>query len=414
MATATPSQSAIVQELYSRIDTLPPDKQLIVRELASRFGSAPAAKAPAALGKIEGMMSAEPEQAVSNAPDKGLIPYPVHRAIGNVIQGVEQMAEGTGQDIAGGASKVFRGGGTLAAPSLALPAMTSPVATVGGMAGAGIAATGASAALRGVDIPQGYKDAAEDAAGVAGGGLAGLTAEKLMPIVQAVMAHPAVRNAALELVPKGRAAAVLLKVVGDVIKANGATSPSVAATNPQTQDFFNRSQGSYRPPPTETLTPPANASPASIQSKIAESRAAQTSLPDTLPGNRSKQAIIETGIKTAAASQEGVGAGMTSQEFENRAWVADRAVQIAKKDGVFKDVTEFDSPEGQAKLQKIAGAEVSRNKAGNYKQFSPTTVEGIRARLFPEASGDPIKPASDKDVDYSEALQASIARLRKK
>lgn len=108
---------------------------------------------------------------------------------------------------------------------------------------------------------------------------------------------------------------------------------------------------------------------------------------------------------------------LSAPEFENRAGVADRTAIVAKKNDLFKTVAEFDSPEGQTELQKLAQQQgISRAKDGGYKKFSPATLEGIRARLFPEASADPIieKPSSDVDIDYSNLLKESIARLRKK
>lgn len=106
-----------------------------------------------------------------------------------VGQGVEQMA-GTGpgvkdpatgkykypgttaRDVAGGASKVIRGAGEIAAPMLLpLSAAAAPLATATSLATGYAASKGTGAALDAAGVPPEYSDLASDAAGIAGGGV---------------------------------------------------------------------------------------------------------------------------------------------------------------------------------------------------------------------------------------------------
>lgn len=181
---------------------------------------------PKALGDIQRMMKVDVGEALpkSNGPlsTDDLQPaqpiIPVQRALEVGSEpGLAPKAEA--------ASMLLRGAGQAISP-IAIPAglISAPAATVVGLAG-GTAAGGATkAALEDSDIPQGYKDLAEDAAGLAGGVAAGgATAkssdyieETIAPIVKAVLNHPKLKAAAMDVLPKGKEIRTLTSIVSDV------------------------------------------------------------------------------------------------------------------------------------------------------------------------------------------------------
>ena len=133
---------------------------------------------------------------------------------------------------------------------------------------------------------------------------------------------------------------------------------------------------------------------------------------DTLPGNRGKQWTIDRGIR-----EEGEGLGMSAPEAQNRESLVNRAVPILQKEGITAE--DFGTPEGLAKVQKIAKREgVSADKTGRYSLFSPKTLDALQTRFggatnLTEAS----KPASETPTepeDYSDLLMKSIQALKKK
>lgn len=104
-----------------------------------------------------------------------------------MAQGVDQMSNphpkpgntpGTSNppsaadQIAGGASKVIRGGMEAASPLLPVAAAAAPIATLAGLATGGAAGATAGAGLRAMGAPEGVADLGEDVAGIAAGGLA--------------------------------------------------------------------------------------------------------------------------------------------------------------------------------------------------------------------------------------------------
>lgn len=379
-----------------------------------------------------------------------------------LMQGVAAISEGTGPDIARGAHGILKAAGEGAAP-VALPAglITAPAATVLGAGGAAAAGSLAHHAL--ADSPE-YQDIGTDAAGILGGGIGGKVGQKIsdlidiLPSLKSILAHPDVQKAAINILPKGKEIGAFRKILSDVsdsvseqraasardaaAAAHRAANPPVALdpnyssaapvqgpVNPIVPSAAtNRAMGPQGPPPAirpagPTLgnsAPPVQGPIEPIYQGLPSGR--QVGGPKNVPAetkdlfDRTQTGEYHPTAETKAA-EPAPPKELTSPEFENRAGVAARAAAVAKKGDMFKTSAEFDSTAGQTKLQKIAQQQgISRAKDGGYKKFSPETIEGIRARLFPGSSDEPISQSSSNDLetDYSNLLQESLARLKKK
>ena len=189
MATPANSQAAIVQELYNRIETLPPDKAAIVQELAKRYN---VQRVPDAFARSRSDSLARARDLMT---DPGAIDVPAHPYGGAPIihvpvaqdgaaaiaqtpgRGAQTTLEGAGQianassarDVAGGASKIIRGGMQMASPAMFAAGVAAPVETGLALAGGEAASRGTEATLKTVGVPDEYAELAGDVAGVAGG-----------------------------------------------------------------------------------------------------------------------------------------------------------------------------------------------------------------------------------------------------
>jgi hypothetical protein len=96
-----------------------------------------------------------------------------------IARGVEQMAEPTLREKAGGASKVIRGGLQATEPLMVGAGVVAPIATAGALAGGTLAQAGTEAGLKKAGVPEEYANLAGDVAGLAGGAAGGVGAHKL-------------------------------------------------------------------------------------------------------------------------------------------------------------------------------------------------------------------------------------------
>lgn len=188
-----PDQAAVIQELYNRLATLPPDKQAVVGELAKRYGigqappDAGARMQKSALAGVESRMGDQnetfqrpsnpyggaplvetPVQAPAGTPGAGAI-NAVNPVVGaqQMANGASQITQGTPKALAGGASQVIRGAMHVAAPAL----LATPAAAIPELAGSIALGKGASdvteGGLKAVGVPNEYAELAGDVAGIA-------------------------------------------------------------------------------------------------------------------------------------------------------------------------------------------------------------------------------------------------------
>ena len=109
----------------------------------------------------------------------------------DISSGIARTTRGTGNDVAGGISQAVRGAGSMAAPvAIPIGLATAPIQTIAGLAGGTLGAGVTHAALKHTNIPQGYKDLAEDAGGLVGGGLGAGVGSKVSPSITNAVMHP--------------------------------------------------------------------------------------------------------------------------------------------------------------------------------------------------------------------------------
>lgn len=258
-------------------------------------------RANPALGKIERNMSVDVGDALPKSKlDETNGGFPESATPAKPIIPVERALEvgsepGVGPKLQA-ASMIGRGAAAAVSP-IAAPAaaIASPVAVPGAVAGGTLAGTAAHNALEGTDLHQGYKDTIEDVAGLAGGALGakglGEIASHLgglVDLAQKASGNPTLRDAigiisprlknVMSMVSRGAnlyqalkgagisseeldAASTLAKhaegPMGGPTPASTAKEPPVPeAPNPETSDFFSRTNGTYQPK-TETKPSPA-------------------------------------------------------------------------------------------------------------------------------------------------------------
>ena len=168
----------------------------------------PPAIKPKALGQISNMMGREDIPTLFQAPKDAAAaignPYGPgaqkaeiqprnieSQGAADISSGIARTTRGTGNDVAGGISQAVRGAGSMAAPvAIPIGLATAPIQTIAGLAGGTLGAGVTHAALKHTNIPQGYKDLAEDAGGLVGGGLGAGVGSKVSPSITNAVMHP--------------------------------------------------------------------------------------------------------------------------------------------------------------------------------------------------------------------------------
>ena len=203
-----PDQAAIVQELYNRLPSLPPDKAAIVTELARRFGVGdftPGGAPPDAGAQMRASALAKvPPELRGYTPDElahstgvvnpfggpqpittaDMVNNPYTRGVDSITEGAAQLTRPGFDAKAGGASKIIRGaGGMVATPALVAGAVLNPLGTAAGVAGGYAAGKLAHAGLEAAGAGPGTQDLGEDVANLAGGSAAGHYAGQLAAAV---------------------------------------------------------------------------------------------------------------------------------------------------------------------------------------------------------------------------------------